>query len=186
MSEKKSFWSTIPVIIASLAAVLTGLATIIAFVMGGFGGLTTPAGEPASPEANGSSDSDETSGSSRSSESSGSGRIEPQAVITPKSIDFGSVGVGAEDQQTVTVVNSGNEFLVVDEASISGDEGVFSVDADDCLGSGGIEPQDECEIFVTFEPSSQGSYAGVLEIEHSGPTSPNQVALKGETKLLGL
>ncbi len=185
MSEKQSFWSTLPGIITSLAALLTGLATIIAFVMGGFGGLTTPPGEAPAAEETDSPGRDGSSGSG-SSGSSGSSNITPQAVIAPKSIDFGSVGVGNEAREPVTVVNSGNEFLVVDEASVTGDEAEFSVDAEDCLGAGGIEPQDECEIFVTFKPSSQGSYAGVLQIEHSGPTSPNQVALKGETRLLGL
>ncbi|MEX2586826.1 MAG: choice-of-anchor D domain-containing protein, partial [Actinomycetota bacterium] len=179
VSEKPSFWATLPGVIAGLAAILTGAATIIAFFMGGFGqNFGQPVEEP-SPEQTSSS-------STTGSGSSGSERIEPQAVIAPKSIDFGSVGTGDEARESVTVINSGNEYLVIDEASITGDEAAFSVEAADCLVAGGIEPQAECEMVVTFNPPSQGSYAGVLQIEHSGPTSPNQVSLRGETRLLGL
>lgn len=171
MSEKQSFWATLPGIITGLAAILTGGATIIAFVVG-LGSDDEPSADTAAPEA--------VTDSPASGRRGGGTEIEPQAVIAPRTIDFGQVGRGEESQQTVTVANSGTGYLGVQEVEVSGQQDAFSVDAKDCLGEAGVEPQGECDISVTFHPPSSGSHSAVVQIEHTGPTSPSQVSVSGE------
>jgi hypothetical protein len=109
------------------------------------------------------------------------------AVVAPKSVSFGSSGVGKPIEQTVTIANSGTEYLVVDSAEIAGRKEVFAVgDDEECLEKTGIAPGSECQLTVIFTPTSPGSYAGFLEIEHSAEDSPSRVALNGEGVLLQL
>lgn len=182
MTEKQNFWQTFPGVIAGIATILTAVVGIMSVV--GRGGDDAP--ESASPTATATTTSSPTSGSS-SSGSGSSGSVAPKLVVAPKSLDFGQLGSGKTANQTVTVANSGNEYLVVDGAAIDGRDDVFSADASECLGdSTGIAPDDECEITVSFTPGSPGTFAGFLEIEHSGNDSPTRVSLSGEGRLLDL
>lgn len=180
MSEKASFWQTFPGVLAAIATILTAGAAIISFATGMWDA------DESSPEA--SPSPTELADPARPGQSSGSGELSrPVAVIAPRTLDFGRLGIGRSSQMSVTVVNSGTEFLVVDEAELTGRSGMYSVDAEDCLSeTSGIEPRSECEITVTFNPSAAGAYAGFLEIRHSAEGSPTQVALSGEGALLGL
>lgn len=186
MTDKKNFWQTVPGVITGLATILTAALGLIPILTGGDDSPEPQSTQSASPTP--TSSSSPTSGSSSNgSGNSSSGSVAPKAVVAPKSLDFGEIGSGKTARQTVTVANSGNEYLVVDGASIDGRNDVFSVEAQDCLGNEtGIAPDDECEVTVSFNPSSPGAFAGFLEIEHSGKDSPTRVALNGEGRLLGL
>ena len=181
MTEKQNFWQTFPGIIAGIATILTAVVGILSVVNSG--GNDAP---ETSPTVTPTSTASPTSGSSSNSSGS-SGSTAPRAVVAPKSLDFGQLGSGKSATQTVTVANGGNEYLVVDDATIEGRGDVFSVDAQDCLGEEtGLAPEDECDVTVSFNPASPGTYAGFLEIEHSGNDSPTRVALQGEGRLLDL
>jgi len=185
MSEqKRSFWSTLPGIITGLASILTATVALVGIFMNFGPGSNDNGAEPGespSPTATGTA-------FPRGTGPGGTGTAggAPQAVIAPRNIDFGRLGSGRTATDTVTVANSGSEFLVIERAAITGRDDLFSVDAAECLVPTGIEPGSNCEIRVTFTPRSPGNYAGVLEITHSGPGSPNQVALTGEGALLGI
>jgi hypothetical protein len=181
MTEKKNFWQTVPGVITGLATILTAVLALIPIFNGGDTDPEPQAGESPSPTP-----SETATTSQPSSGSTGGTRIAPRAVIAPKVVEFGSVGTGRTGTQTVTIANTGNEYLVVESAEITGREDVFSVSADECLEATGIEPEGECEITVTFNPTSPGSYAGFLQIEHSGDGSPERVALNAAAALLGL
>ncbi|CAN5819709.1 hypothetical protein BH23ACT12_BH23ACT12_02040 [soil metagenome] len=179
MTEKKNFWQTAPGMITGLAAILTATVGLIPILTGG--------DDNPQPEATQSAGPTPSSPNSGGSSSSSSGNVAPKAVVTPKSLDFGQVGSARTAKQTATVANSGNEYLVIDDVSIEGRNDVFSVEAEECLGEEtGIAPGDKCEVTVSFRPTSPGSFAGVLEIEHSGSDSPSRVALNGEGTLLNL
>ncbi len=181
MTEKKSFWHTIPGVITGAATIITALLGLIPLLNSGPDGDRQPA-ESASgtPTASGTS-----TAANRGSSGSATDSV-PEALISPANVNFGRVGAGKTETQTVTVESSGSEYLVIEEAAISGRTEVFSAEADDCLDETGIEPGSQCEITVTFRPTSPGSYAGILEIRHSAKGSPERVALNGEGALLEL
>lgn len=185
MTEKKNFWATIPGLITGLATILTAGVTLVSLLTGNGNDSQPQADQSPTPTTTASATSGTSGGSSGSS--SGSSNVAPRAVVAPKSLNFGDLGSGKTAKQTVTVANSGNEYLVVDGASVEGRNDVFSVEAQECLGEEtGIAPEDECEITVAFTPSAPGAFAGILEIEHSGNDSPARVALNGEGRLLDL
>jgi hypothetical protein len=181
MTEKKGFLQTVPGVIAGIATILTAVVALVSLFNGGDSAPEPDASQTASPTP---SETETTSGPS--STSTGGSSIAPRAVIAPKVVEFGNVGTGRTGTQTVTVANSGNEYLVVESAEITGRDDVFSVSAEQCLEETGIEPDGECEMRVTFNPTTAGSYAGFLQIEHSASGSPERVALNGEAALLGL
>lgn len=186
MTEKKNFWQTVPGVITGLATILTASLGLIPILTGGDDNPQPQSTQSASPTPTISS-SPTSSSSSNGSGNSNSGNVAPKVVVAPKSLNFGKIGSGKTSSQTVTVANSGNEYLVVDGASIDGRNDVFSVEAEECLGEEtGIAPDDECEVTVSFNPTSPGAFAGFLEIEHSGKDSPTRVALNGEGLLLDL
>ena len=184
MTDKKNFWQTAPGVITGLATILTAALGLIPILTSGDDSPQPQSTQSASPTPTSSPTSSSSSGGSGNSNS---GNVAPKAVVAPKSLDFGEIGSGKTAKQTVTVANSGNEYLVVDGASIDGRNDVFSVEAQECLGDKtGIAPDDECEVTVSFNPTSPGAFAGFLEIEHSGKDSPIRVALNGEGLLLDL
>lgn len=179
MTEKKNFWQTVPGVITGLAAILTAIVGLIPILTSGNNDNPQP-DQSASPTPGSSS-------ANAGSSSSNSTGAAPRAVVAPRSLDFGRLGSGRTAQETVTVANSGGEYLVIDSATIEGRSDTFSVEAQECLDeTTGIAPGDECEITVSFAPTSPGASAGVLEIEHSGPDSPSRLALNGEGVLLDL
>jgi hypothetical protein len=182
MTEKKNFWQTAPGVITGLATILTAALGLIPILTGGDDSPQPQSTQSASPTPTASS-----SPTSSFSGNSSSGNVAPKAVVAPKSLDFGEIGSGKTARQTVTVANSGNEYLVVDGATIEGRTDAFSVEAQECLGEEtGIAPDDECEVTVSFNPTSPGAFAGFLEIEHSGKDSPTRVSLNGDGLLLDL
>jgi hypothetical protein len=184
MTDKKNFWQTAPGVITGLATILTAALGLIPILTGGDDNPQPQSTQSASPTPTTSSSP---TSSLNSSGNSNSGNVAPKAVVAPKSLNFGEIGSGKTARQTVTVANSGNEYLVVDGASIEGRNDVFSVEAQECLGEEtGIAPDDECEVTVSFNPTSPGAFAGFLDIEHSGKDSPTRVALNGEGLLLDL
>lgn len=181
MTDKKNFWSTVPGIIAGVATILTATVALIPLFMGNDDQAEPEPTESATPTQSSSS-----TGGSSSGRGGSSGGAEPRAVVAPKSLDFGDLGSGRSRDLTVTVANSGDGYLMVDDISVTGRSDVFSAEGQECLEETGIAPDDECEIKVTFKPSSPGEFAGVLEIEHSANGSPADVALNGEGLLLNL
>jgi uncharacterized repeat protein (TIGR01451 family) len=105
---------------------------------------------------------------------SGTG-IAPAITVTPGTLKFGSVLVGATSAaQNVTVGNAGDSPLTVKSAVTSGP---FAVSDDACSGSGTIAPGGTCQISVVFSPSDSGSASGTLTISSDGGTAT--VALSG-------
>lgn len=184
MSEKKSFWSTIPGVITGVATVLTAVLSLIPLMNNIRGG------DDATPEptdsASASPTATSTSRANSRGSSGGSRDSAPRAVVTPKNVDFGRLGIGRTQTETVTIANTGTEYLVIEEATITGRTEVFSTEAESCLEPTGIAPESECMLTVTFAPTAAGSFAGFLDIEHSADGSPERVALNGEAALLAL
>lgn len=180
MADKKSFWQTFPGVVTGIATILTATLGLLSLFLGGED--EPRATSSPTPTATSSPTEGTSSGTFRPS-----GVSAPVAVVAPKAVEFGDAGVGKPIEQTVTIANSGSEYLVVEGAEITGRKDVFAVGDDaECLVATGIAPQSDCQLTVIFTPTSAGSYAGFLEIEHSAEDSPSRVPLNGEGVLLKL
>ena len=90
---------------------------------------------------------------------------EPDATVSPGTIDYGSVSVGSTATETVTVTNAGTADLDVTDASISGaDASEFAVDWG---GQTVLAPSESTTVTVEFTPSAGGTNSADLTIANN-------------------
>ncbi len=100
----------------------------------------------------------------------------PTAAITG-SRDFGNVVLGTSSVQIVTLNNTGSANLVVSGMSVTGvDVAAFSFSPATC---GTIAIGGECEITVTFTPTTLGGNTATLVIDHNANPGNSTVDLSG-------
>jgi hypothetical protein len=180
MSEKKSFWATVPGILTGTATVITaGLGLLAALSGSDTTGNTTPptpqvtASATATPSVSGTRFPQDIAGL-------------PEADIVPQSLDFGDHGLTAREQQPVTILNSGRSDLFVDDVTINGNGASSFEVLENTCGSEALAPRSRCEINVGFSPQAVGSYTATLEISHNAQDTPSRIPLRGEGVLLKL
>jgi hypothetical protein len=107
---------------------------------------------------------------------SGQGPAASSALtISPANVVFPTVPVGSEDApQTVTIVNSTNSNIQLQELIVSGIDFAQSNDCANALASGA-----KCSIQIVFKPAIPGERIGNLEIVSSDSNVPHFVALNG-------
>jgi hypothetical protein len=95
--------------------------------------------------------------------------VNPVIMVTPTSIDFGSVRVTQTDTKTVTVKNAGGTNLVI--SAISDPTGPFSI-----INKPGlpltIEPDQSVNLSVRFAPLAVGPTASSFGIQSNDPATP--------------
>jgi hypothetical protein len=104
----------------------------------------------------------------------------PRISVKPKSLNLGSVRVGStSDPKTVTIKNIGNQYLVIDSISITGDDQSEFIETNDCST---IPAQSSCPITVTFAPAIPfGKKSASLSISSDDPNKPTiEVKLTGQ------
>ena len=179
MSEKKSFWATLP-------GILTGTATVITAALGLWATLSSggPTSNAPQPTQTASPSSSATPSSSLSPEVLTDEL--PEADVVPQSVDFGDLGLGRSGSKSITVVNSGEADLEIYQVSLTG-EGAdrFKVGSDTCA-SESIAPGSRCEITLEFSPPTVASFLATLQLEHNAQDTPTKVPLSGEGILLEL
>ncbi|MGA7030496.1 MAG: choice-of-anchor D domain-containing protein, partial [Candidatus Acidiferrales bacterium] len=105
---------------------------------------------------------------------SGTG-IQGQLGATPASVNFGSVNVGSNGSQTITLKNSGTASLTISQATASGTGfSVSGITTPLALAAG-----QSTTFTAKFSPSSAGSVSGNVALVNNGPNSPINVALSG-------
>jgi|GEM_PF-2182189 len=91
----------------------------------------------------------------------------PAADVTPLSLDFGAVEVGAWQILEVSIANVGTSQLNVEAATVT-DDGAYT--------SGGAEmqlrPNESGTISVSFQPSEPGTFANTLVFATNAPRDP--------------
>ncbi|HEU4928812.1 MAG TPA: choice-of-anchor D domain-containing protein, partial [Candidatus Krumholzibacteria bacterium] len=87
-------------------------------------------------------------------------------AVSPASLDFGTVFVGTSAQDTVTVSNTGTEFLFV--SSLSFDRPGYAADATSFV----LVPGTRRQVIVSFSPASAGVQGGTLSIASIDPDEP--------------
>ncbi|MBI4552859.1 MAG: choice-of-anchor D domain-containing protein [Candidatus Latescibacteria bacterium] len=96
--------------------------------------------------------------------------------LSPAAVDFGNLSVGQTANRTVTVTNSSFVPLTVSSLSLSGpDSGQFSVSpANLNVAAGGSQ-----NVTVGFTPTSGGTKAASLSLQHNAPGGPTSIPLAG-------
>jgi Abnormal spindle-like microcephaly-assoc'd, ASPM-SPD-2-Hydin len=97
---------------------------------------------------------------------SGTG-IQPQISVTPSSVSFGNITVGANGSQTISIRNAGRATLTLTQASLAG-TGFTS--------SGLVLPLSipaggSSAFTVGFAPASAGTFSGSITLISNAPTS---------------
>jgi hypothetical protein len=84
-----------------------------------------------------------------------------ELTVTPESLDFGPVGVGASASLDVTLTNGGGTAIdLLSVTLIDGDQDVFSLARDGDV----VEPGQSLVVTVTFTPEDEEVYTGQIQI----------------------
>ena len=123
---------------------------------------------------------DNATGSPQTVSVSGSG-VSPAASLSTSALNFGSqvVNTRSSTPQSVTLTNTGNANLSVNNVTVSGtNAGEFTLLQKSPCGSS-IGAGSSCNIQLNFKPSMSGPRSASLSIADSAPGSPQTVALSG-------
>ena len=103
----------------------------------------------------------------------------PIMELSPGNLTFEGTAVGSSSEMVISVGNSGDEPLQVQNIEVDGgDDGEFSA-SHSCLTA--IGPGVWCQVFVTFKPTSSGTKEATLWISSDAAASPSKtVSLLGK------
>ncbi len=105
-------------------------------------------------------------------------------ALSPTSVDFGSLLVGARSTLPVQVSNTGTTPVTFTSVSASGDYSATGA----CSAPGTtLAPNATCNVEITFTPSTAGARPGTLAVATSATTNPLLITLTGvgnQSKLL--
>lgn len=91
----------------------------------------------------------------------------PSITVSPVKINYKNVGIGAFEDQTVTVTNSGSGNLII--GTITSPSPPFIKTTDNCSGKT-IASQSSCKLVYRFVPTSEGSFSGSSDIPSNDPS----------------
>lgn len=107
----------------------------------------------------------------------------PEARLSPETLDFGIVRPNTTDDRFAVLRNSGLEQnLTITSIKITGpDAGQFKIDTifSNCRSGTSLAPDQACQIYVDFTPTSPGQKNARLEFATNAPTSPDHIELTG-------
>ena len=92
-------------------------------------------------------------------------QLDPDVFVAPESLDFGTVTVGAESAQLVTVHNVGGGTLHVDSVTMADGAAGFQVEDFD----GGLAADESVELLVSFLPDELGPAEDVIQVVSDDP-----------------
>jgi hypothetical protein len=98
------------------------------------------------------------------------------------SLDFGGVVLnqGNSNQQHVTISNGPNASVIINNVQIIGPgASSFNIQNNNCQNQGTFGPNNTCQVYLQFQPSSAGTQRAQLEITNDGTTNPLLVSLTG-------
>src|SRR6266403_1067958 len=98
---------------------------------------------------------------------SGCGLASGTLVISPTSLNFGSVAIGSSSNQTITLTNSGNNAITLVQIDASGGGFTRKGPTLPLTLAGG----QSATFTITFAPSAMGSVSGSLSITRSQSSS---------------
>jgi probable HAF family extracellular repeat protein len=100
------------------------------------------------------------------------------ARLSPSSLNFGAVGIGATSPaQIVTLTNVGTSTLTVTGIAITGTDAADFAQTHTCASS--LAAYASCIIRVTFKPTALSTRAAMLSVTDNAAGSPQKVSLTG-------
>ncbi len=97
-----------------------------------------------------------------------------QLQISPASLSFGNIALGASSTLTLTLANTGTASINSLALAISGD---YAITAPCAITT--LTPGSSCSVTVTFTPTATGPRAGTLTVASTDQNSPAIVPLTG-------
>ena len=95
-------------------------------------------------------------------------------AVTPTTVDFGEVSVGAIGEKTVQVTNSGNAAVTIGQ--INTGNGVFTASA----SSKSLAPGETSSLLLRFSPVNGTNYASTAQVYSNAENSPTRISLRGK------
>ncbi len=190
MSERGSFWSTMPGFVTGAAGLLTalvgllGLSVQLGWIGGGGSGAgngtsTTVSTVPGASTTVAAGSATTVAGSSSATKPAGQTGT-AQFTVEPTSVDF---TVGAPRQATVKVRNTGEVPLTVKAPTVNGSGATHFVAGDvNCTGQP-LAPGRSCELQVVFAPKAGGAVSAVVAIAAAEAPKQIEVQVKGSSLL---
>ncbi|HTN32813.1 MAG TPA: choice-of-anchor D domain-containing protein, partial [Marinobacter sp.] len=105
----------------------------------------------------------------------------PRIAVNSEAIAFGNVQAGLSEVRTVTISNTGNAALGINNISLSGADASAFMQTNAC---GTVAPSASCDVDVTYIPSGEGPQTANLAIASTDADAPTvNVALSGRSVL---
>lgn len=98
-----------------------------------------------------------------------------QLSVTPSSLSFGNVAVGATGVQTATLTNTGNSSVSIAQIAVSG--GGFSTTG--TMPPSTLTAGQTATLSIAFSPTSVSNFTGTVSVESNATNSPATVSLTG-------
>ncbi|HEY4765075.1 MAG TPA: choice-of-anchor D domain-containing protein, partial [Candidatus Sulfotelmatobacter sp.] len=86
-----------------------------------------------------------------------------QLAVTPSSLNFGSVQVGSTGSETLSMSNTGDGYLMIYQATVTGTG--FSISGPRMPLM--LRPGQSASLTTAFAPQSNGTYTGTIALEYS-------------------
>src|SRR5271156_2989974 len=98
-----------------------------------------------------------------------------QLTANPMTVSFGSVAVGSNGSQSMTLTNSGTASIMISSASVTGSGfAIAGLSTPTTLSAG-----QSVGLSASFTPSSAGGASGSISFASNAPGSPMAIALSG-------
>lgn len=97
-----------------------------------------------------------------------------QLSVNPSNIVFHGVPIGQNDQQTITLTNSGHATVAIHSVTVSGNAFRLQGTVPKMLAAG-----EHALVTVVFSPMGEGNFQGAVTIASDSPDSPRQLLLIG-------
>ena len=101
--------------------------------------------------------------------------MQPDIAIAPSAVNFGNVGIGQSKTQSVTLTNTGNVNLVIQDAAVAGSGfSVSGLSLPATIGAG-----QSISFNAQFTPATGGGVTGLITFTDNASSSPQTMALAG-------
>lgn len=103
----------------------------------------------------------------------------PQASLSANALDFGDQTQNTKsDPQVITITNSGDANLSVEDVSTGGQDPT-NFDATDTCHQSSVAPGETCQVSVTFDPTGEGTFTATITITDNSGSSPHLITVSG-------
>lgn len=182
MSDKKSFWSSVPGVVTGVASILTAVVALlgISAKAGWIGGGGGDGGATVASSSEGATTT--IAPAARGATPTSGGTAAGEFAVEPASATFEPL---KPKEATVTVRNTGDVPLTMRAPTVDGSAAAAFKVADLTCTRSVLAPGRSCEVKVTFAPAGPGEYSAVLVVAASNAPRQVEVGLKGTQSLLG-